>query len=273
MVSQGGTGSGISGPSVEKIYEALYGVTGPDTVDPKKALMTGAADQAAEDQHRGAPDPRADAPDPAGRGTLTSRTSPAPSSSSSRSRTAPPSAARIRRRRSGSGKGLVVPSTSARVRYVAVEVAMTAGYPPYAPPRPSSRRTGVFSRESVLWRLDWILILAIAGLCFIGSLLIYSATRVKLADAGLDPMSELKKHILNIAIGVCLAAFVTLVRPSDAACATRRSSTSRPCSACSRCSRRWARASTARTRGSCCLPASRCSRRSSPRWRCASASR
>ena len=62
----------------------------------------------------------------------------------------------------------------------------------------------------MLWRLDWILILAIAGLCFIGSLLVYSATRVKLADAGLDPMSELKKHILNIAIGVCLAAFVTL---------------------------------------------------------------
>ena len=26
--------------SVEKIYEALYGVTGPDSVDPKKALMT-----------------------------------------------------------------------------------------------------------------------------------------------------------------------------------------------------------------------------------------
>ncbi len=87
---------------------------------------------------------------------------------------------------------------------------MTAGYPPYAPPRPSSRRTGVFSRDSVLWRLDWILILAIAGLCFIGSLLVYSATRVKLADAGLNPMGELKKHILNIAIGVCLAAFVTL---------------------------------------------------------------
>ena len=40
MVSQGGTGSGVSGPSVEKIYEALYGVTSPTTVDPKKALMT-----------------------------------------------------------------------------------------------------------------------------------------------------------------------------------------------------------------------------------------
>ena len=40
MVSQGGTGSGISGPSVEKIYEALYGVTGSHTVDPAKAIMT-----------------------------------------------------------------------------------------------------------------------------------------------------------------------------------------------------------------------------------------
>ena len=28
MVSQGGTGSGISGPSVAEIYEALFGVTG-----------------------------------------------------------------------------------------------------------------------------------------------------------------------------------------------------------------------------------------------------
>jgi penicillin-binding protein 2 len=39
MVSQGGTGSGISGPSVEKIYEALYGVTSPTTVNAAKALM------------------------------------------------------------------------------------------------------------------------------------------------------------------------------------------------------------------------------------------
>ena len=31
---------------------------------------------------------------------------------------------------------------------------------------------GAFSRDSVLWRLDWILILAVAGLCFIGSLLV-----------------------------------------------------------------------------------------------------
>ncbi len=38
MVSQGGTGSGTSGPGVKKIYEALYGVSG-NTVDPTKALL------------------------------------------------------------------------------------------------------------------------------------------------------------------------------------------------------------------------------------------
>ena len=86
---------------------------------------------------------------------------------------------------------------------------MTAGYPPYQASSPN-RRTGVLARDSVLWRLDWILIVAIAGLCLIGSLLVYSATRVKLADAGLSPTSELKKHLLNIAIGAVLGAFVAL---------------------------------------------------------------
>jgi len=38
MVSQGGTGSLTSGPSVRKIYEALFGVTG-STVNPAKALL------------------------------------------------------------------------------------------------------------------------------------------------------------------------------------------------------------------------------------------
>jgi penicillin-binding protein 2 len=40
MVTQGGTGSGTSGPFVRKIWESLYGVDGP-TVDRKKALIPG----------------------------------------------------------------------------------------------------------------------------------------------------------------------------------------------------------------------------------------
>jgi penicillin-binding protein 2 len=42
MVSQGGTGSGTSGPSVRKIYEALFGVSGGD-VDLSKAVLPNGA--------------------------------------------------------------------------------------------------------------------------------------------------------------------------------------------------------------------------------------
>jgi penicillin-binding protein 2 len=40
MVSQGGTGSGTSGPAVRAIYEALYGVEG-STVDASRAAIPG----------------------------------------------------------------------------------------------------------------------------------------------------------------------------------------------------------------------------------------
>jgi len=40
MVAEGGTGSGTSGPSVRKIYEALFGVSGK-TVDPSKSVLVG----------------------------------------------------------------------------------------------------------------------------------------------------------------------------------------------------------------------------------------
>jgi len=42
MVSQGGTGAGTSAPSVRKIYEALYGVSG-SKVDPTKSVLAGGA--------------------------------------------------------------------------------------------------------------------------------------------------------------------------------------------------------------------------------------
>lgn len=39
MVSQGGTGSGTSGPSVRKIYDALFGVDDKGNIDPARALL------------------------------------------------------------------------------------------------------------------------------------------------------------------------------------------------------------------------------------------
>lgn len=38
-ISQGGTGSGASGPAVRKIYDALYGVNGSGEIDKKRALL------------------------------------------------------------------------------------------------------------------------------------------------------------------------------------------------------------------------------------------
>lgn len=38
-ISQGGTGSGGSGPAVRNIYNALYGIQANNTIDPKKALL------------------------------------------------------------------------------------------------------------------------------------------------------------------------------------------------------------------------------------------
>ncbi len=45
MVTQGGTGSKTSGPSVRKIYEALFGVRG-SSVDPSRSILVGGAPQA-----------------------------------------------------------------------------------------------------------------------------------------------------------------------------------------------------------------------------------
>ena len=39
MVSQGGTGSGIGGPSVAAIYKSLFGVTSSTTVNPNKGIL------------------------------------------------------------------------------------------------------------------------------------------------------------------------------------------------------------------------------------------
>jgi len=44
MVTQGGTGSGTSGPSVRKIYEALFGVKN-GVVQPQKSVLIGGSPQ------------------------------------------------------------------------------------------------------------------------------------------------------------------------------------------------------------------------------------
>ena len=78
-------------------------------------------------------------------------------------------------------------------------------------PRSASLRDRALDREAVLRRLDWVLLLAVAALATVGGLLIWSATRQKELDAGLDPQAFLKRHALNTALGLLLGAVAALV--------------------------------------------------------------
>ena len=57
-------------------------------------------------------------------------------------------------------------------------------------------------------RLDWLLMLAVAGLLVVGTLLVWSATVHREALTAGDPESYLKKHLVNIAIGVVLGVMI-----------------------------------------------------------------
>jgi rod shape determining protein RodA len=88
---------------------------------------------------------------------------------------------------------------------------VTLGYP--ASPYTTRRRSlvaRVADRESVLRRLDWVLLAAVIGLVAIGSLLVWSATRQRMIDADLDPQTFLQRNLLNIGIGLALGLATAL---------------------------------------------------------------
>ena len=58
-------------------------------------------------------------------------------------------------------------------------------------------------------RLDWLLMLAVAGLLVMGSVLVWSATIARDDLTGGDPSSYLKKQLVNIAIGIVLGVMIT----------------------------------------------------------------
>lgn len=88
---------------------------------------------------------------------------------------------------------------------------MSVGYRPapytVPPPRRSAR---LLHRDSAIRRLDWALLLAVLALCAISCALVWSATRQPLLDAGEDPQAFLRKHIVNIGIGLALALVASL---------------------------------------------------------------
>jgi len=77
-----------------------------------------------------------------------------------------------------------------------------------APPaRPRSARVEGTSRAGVP-RLDWLLMLAVAGLLVLGTMLVWSATVNREDLTAGDPSAYLKKQLVNIAIGVVLGVMI-----------------------------------------------------------------
>jgi rod shape determining protein RodA len=70
--------------------------------------------------------------------------------------------------------------------------------------RPRSLVARAFTRNSVVRRMDWVLVLAVTALSAIGVLLVWSATQPSLLAAGLDPHTYLKKQLLWVVIGLLL---------------------------------------------------------------------
>ena len=66
-------------------------------------------------------------------------------------------------------------------------------------------------RASVTSGFDPVLTAAVAALLVFGTLLVYAATRQWYAANGLDPQYYLKRHIINIVIGLALAWGTTII--------------------------------------------------------------
>jgi rod shape determining protein RodA len=66
-------------------------------------------------------------------------------------------------------------------------------------------------RAGVWRRIDWVIAGCALVLSLLGSLLVWSATRPRLLDAGDDPEAYLKRHLLNLAVGLVIGLLFAVV--------------------------------------------------------------
>ena len=79
-------------------------------------------------------------------------------------------------------------------------------------PQPARSRTEqVLAWFGQLRRFDWILVAAVLGLAVYSILLVWSASRPGLLQAGADPQLYLKKQLLNVVVGLVLMFLVGLL--------------------------------------------------------------
>jgi rod shape determining protein RodA len=82
---------------------------------------------------------------------------------------------------------------------------------PYSVRRRESLRERALDRESMLRRIDWVLMLAVFALCGIGALLVWGASKPFNVANGFDPNGDLKRDLLNIGLGIGIGSVAAIV--------------------------------------------------------------
>lgn len=94
---------------------------------------------------------------------------------------------------------------------VRVRPGGSRGLPPLGRAPLDRGLVGPRERQSAWWRVDWIIAGSALALSLLGALLIWSATKPRLLEAGLDPDSYLQRHLLNLGIGLALGILFAVV--------------------------------------------------------------
>ncbi|MCL2729694.1 MAG: rod shape-determining protein RodA [Actinomycetia bacterium] len=87
--------------------------------------------------------------------------------------------------------------------------AHTFAVPRFSPEKSTFGK--LFARDSLVRRMDWILLLATVLLCAIGTMLVYSATRNRTQLTHGDHYYFLIRHVMNAGIGFAMAAGVMAI--------------------------------------------------------------
>ncbi len=90
---------------------------------------------------------------------------------------------------------------------------MSIGYPArhYLPRRRTAAGRAAGRLLGVVGKLDWLLMFAALALSVVGAILVWSATRNRVRLTHGDPEYFLKRHLLNLLVGLLLGALVLIV--------------------------------------------------------------
>jgi rod shape determining protein RodA len=94
---------------------------------------------------------------------------------------------------------------------VRVRPGGSRGLPPLGRAPLDRGLVGPRERDSIWWRIDWIIAGSALVLSLLGALLVWSATKPRLLEAGGDPNAYLERHLLNLAIGLVLGTVFAAV--------------------------------------------------------------